>query len=233
MKKLNLIIFSFLIISLPCISQKEPKDVIVNISRISFPDLGYSYELRVGKFKSLVGKISLNPVPIVLFPLPRDNNSLVPGGFPVGTNFSLGGQISFTLIPTFNLSYRNYYKFNKGKNKNKKIAKNSLNYYSPIITSGFTQNNFEILKIKIFESILDYFPIKNIQFQQSYATIGFVWGMQRNYNNRFSFDLSTGLGLNYLYKKTTYSDGSTTLIDQTNLTPIIQISLGVWLNKVK
>ena len=232
-----LIIFIILVVSAPGISQKAIHEDIVNISRLSFPDLGYSYELRVGKFKSLVGKIAVNPVIAVPTPFILDNNSPVPGFAPIGSNFTLENSGLVTLVPTVSLSYRNYYNFNKRKNQNLKTAMNSLNYYSPIIISRFTQDNLQIPYIPLIGGS-DAGPHDNnyvyTQSQQSYInTIGFVWGIQRNYSNRFSFDLSTGLGINNLYTKTNYSDGTSEKTSRTTLTPIIQVSLGVWLNKVK
>ncbi|MDI9337317.1 MAG: hypothetical protein QM539_02700 [Alphaproteobacteria bacterium] len=217
MKKFILIILSIIVVSAPGISQKATEDDIVNISKISFPDFGYSYELRVGKFKSLVGAISLNPRPQY-------------SGFPI-----LGDNYSINLSPTLNLSYRKYYNFNQRSKKHKRTSMNSLNYYSPILQSSYTQDNFKILDIHISgkDNNIDPMP-STVQSSQSFNnTIAFVWGIQRNYNNRFSLDVSTGLALINSYTKTTYTNGNTFSSNLSTVTPVIQVSLGVWLNKVK
>ena len=217
MKKLILIILTILVVSAPGISQKAIHDDIVNISKISFPDFGYSYELRVGKFKSLVGALSLNPSP------------QISGSSLLGYNFSIN------LSPTLNLSYRKYYNFNQRSKKHKRTSMNSLNYYSPILQSSYTQDNFKILDISIAGNDNNIDPmLSTVQSSQSFNnTIAFVWGIQRNYNNRFSLDVSTGLALINSYTKTTYTNGNTFSSNLSTVTPVIQVSLGVWLNKVK
>ena len=68
---------------------------------------------------------------------------------------------------------------------------------------------------------------------RSLNSFGIAWGLSRNYQKRFSLDLSVGPG--YLYaKRTTLNDlGEYITKNEGEITLVGQISLGFWLNKRK
>ena len=62
-------------------------------------------------------------------------------------------------------------------------------------------------------------------------TVGLAWGLQRNYEKRFSLDMSFGLG--YYFTRGTFQDdsGATFTKNYGEFTPVINVDLGFWLNK--
>ncbi|MDI9336833.1 MAG: hypothetical protein QM539_00240 [Alphaproteobacteria bacterium] len=207
LSKKTLLLSSILFTSFQCLSQEAGKNDIENVSKITFPDFGFSYELRIAKFQSLVGKVSLSPYVFLALSTMFGNNS------------------SISLNPTLSLQYRKYYNFDKRHKKQKRTDFNNLNYISPIIMSRYSSNSL------IFP---DGFSSNNTNKRYSYEdfrnTIGFLWGLQRNYQKRFSFDFSAGLGINLNYTRSLdiYNELSNSF--DASITPIIKLSVGVWLN---
>ena len=113
----------------------------------------------------------------------------------IGYSSSLGATSVFHLDPAFTLQYRYYYNAVRRQEKGKKTEMNSLNYISPAWQVIFPKNS---------ESALQ--------------TLSVNWGLQRNYNSRFSIDYSLGLG--YVFTKT-----------MGEFTTVSRLSLGLWLNR--
>ena len=97
---------------------------------------------------------------------------------------------------------------------------NSLNYLSPTFKTIFSKNRI---------SSSHYVE----EFRRPINTVGVVWGMQRNYNNRFSLDFNVGLG--YLFPTATFTDNTGQEIkgNVSKLSSLGQLNLGFWLNKRK
>ena len=106
------------------------------------------------------------------------------------------------LGPSAMAGVRNYYNIKKRENKGLRTTLNSANYISPILFASTA---------KVRSSGPDFFGV-----------IGAVWGLQRNYQSKFSLDLNAGLG---------YGFSSYPSIKELQI--INQLKLGIWLNKVK
>ncbi|MCW3118162.1 MAG: hypothetical protein JWM28_2244 [Chitinophagaceae bacterium] len=116
------------------------------------------------------------------------------------------------------LQYRYYYNAARREKKGKRIAMNSLNYLSPFFETVFFKKS-----TYTWEDVETY--------RRTINTIGLVWGMQRNYNSRFSLDFESGIG--YRFGKITSQSSSGQISTRTGgaMTLIININLGIWLNK--
>lgn len=128
---------------------------------------------------------------------------------------SLGNTSFFSLDPAVNLQYRYYYNSEKRAIKGKTTEMNNLNYIGPVFEAVFSK-----------KSISTSYVVENNR--RAIYTLGFLWGMQRNYNSRFSLDLNLGLG--YLFTKGTL-ENSTQAKNIGQFTSIGQLHLGFWLNK--
>jgi len=114
----SIIFFHFTMISF---SQETAEPDIMNITKVSFLDPGFSYEKRVGKFQSLYGQVFLN----------------ISG--TIGYSSSFGNMSSIFFDPAFAISYRYYYNSAKRQSKGKRTDMNSLNYLSPIFKTIFSK----------------------------------------------------------------------------------------------
>src|SRR5688572_17393509 len=131
---------------------------------------------------------------------------------------SLGTTSGIDLYPALSLQYRYYYNSAERNAKGKRTEMNSLNYVSAIV---------EMLFFKETVSSNGDTDIRSLN------SFGIDWGISRNYQKRFSFDLSVDPG--YVYaKRTTLDDlGEYITKNEGEITLVGQISLGFWLNKRK
>lgn len=106
--------------------------------------------------------------------------------------------------PFISASGRYYYNFKQRSEKGKNTSRNSANYIA-------------LLGIYGFSSITENDPFYIIESTRQ-INAGVVWGMQRNYKNRFSLDLNLGIG--YLGTPVTNNFGL-----------IGEFTLGIWLGK--
>ena len=68
---------------------------------------------------------------------------------------------------------------------------------------------------------------------RSLNSFGIAWGLSRNYQKRFSLDLSVGLGYDYAKRTTLNEYGEYITKNEGEIAPVGQMSLGFWLNKRK
>ena len=132
---------------------------------------------------------------------------------------SLGTNSGVNLDPAAVLQYRFYYNAMKRSEKGKRTEMNSMNYLAAF---------FETLLIKQHS---DYY-VPAFKFSP-YTTLGFVWGMQRNYSSRFSLDVLVGPG--YYFSNESYYDPAepSHKIKQnySGFSLITTINIGFWLNR--
>ena len=133
----------------------------------------------------------------------------------LGFSSSLGNTSSIDVYPALSLQYRYYYNAAKRNAKGKRTEMNSLNYISAITEVDFYNEE-----------------IPNDEREpRALKIIGLAWGFQRNYQKRFSLDLSLGLGYAF-YKQTVINyTGEYITENKGSFTNIGQIGLGFWLNK--
>lgn len=130
---------------------------------------------------------------------------------------ALGSEFDFSIDPALLFQYRYYYNAKKRVRKERRTDMNSMNYFAPT-----------------YQMVLSKQRISTDQYMESSRrpinTLGLVWGMQRNYPKRFSLDANVGLG--YLFAKTTVPgfNGPVSSHDG-NVTLLLNINIGLWLNK--
>ncbi|MBY0479503.1 MAG: DUF3575 domain-containing protein [Chitinophagaceae bacterium] len=120
-------------------------------------------------------------------------------------NYVVPNQQYAVFVRSFiSASGRYYYNFKKRTEKGKNTDRNSANYIA-------------VLGIYGFSSFTENDPIYLIESTRQ-INAGVVWGMQRNYKNRFSLDLNLGVG--YLGTPVTNNFGL-----------MGEFTLGIWLGK--
>ena len=112
----------FLAISTSCFSQEIIQTDIVDITKATFLNPGISYEKRIGKSQSIVGKAFMNT------------------SFSIGYSSSLGNRSSINFDPALTFQYRYYYNYDRRQAKSKRTEMNSLNYVSPTFVTIFSKN---------------------------------------------------------------------------------------------
>ena len=122
----TLIILFFLATSTYCFSQVKLQTDIVDITKVTFLNPGISYEKRIGKFQSIVGKTFMNT------------------SVSIGYSSSLGNRSSINFDPALTFQYRYYYNFDKRQAKGKRTEMNSLNYLSPTFMTVFSKNRISV-----------------------------------------------------------------------------------------
>jgi hypothetical protein len=142
------------------------------------------------------------------------------GSLNVAYSDYFGDSFYFTVDPAATLQYRYYYNYTQRRDKGKRTDMNSLNYISPTFETVFTK-----------EALSDMHYTE--EHRRPVSTVGLLWGMQRNYEKRFSLDLSLGLG--YLFAKATIYDynGQSEKINYSKVATMGHFTLGFWLNKRK
>ena len=171
-------------------AKAQEKKYTQNVLTATILSPGLSYELAAG-----------NKLTIKL-------NAFVFPGFSYSQNILLNGRSNFSFTPTPLLvaDGRYYYNFQQRLEKEKNISRNSANYFG--------------LSAKYGVSIETFYPDNGeaVRTTTQIYDVGIVWGLQRNYNNRFSLDLNIGPSI------------LQPLIDK-QFGFISNLSLGIWLGK--
>ena len=132
---------------------------------------------------------------------------------PYGDN-----DLGFFIDPVLNLQYRYYYNGMKRRERGRRTDMNSMDYVAGTWETWFTK------------APLDGGSIER-DSRRPATTLGAVWGLQRNYRNRFSLDLNLGMG--YRFAKTTNLSLTGQPLERNiqRFTPIVQCHIGMWLNR--
>lgn len=168
----------------------QEKKYTQNVLTATILSPGISYELAAGNKLTVILKA-------VVFP-----------GFSYSQNILLNGRSNFSFTPTPLLigEGRHYYNFQQRLGKEKNISRNSANYLGISGKYGY--------------SIETFYPDNGdaIRTAKQVYDAGIVWGIQRNYDNRFSLDLNIGPSI------------LQPLIDR-QFGLVANLSLGIWLGK--
>lgn len=117
---------------------------------------------------------------------------------------SFENDIKFFPRPFGSISVRYYYNFDKRMSQGKNTNLNSANYVA-------------FLGMYAGETFRKDQNLETFNITPNLINAGFVWGIQRNYRNRFSLDLNVGLG--FVGEKSDMTYGV-----------IGEFTLGFWLN---
>lgn len=133
---------------------------------------------------------------------------------------ALGADSKFYFDPAADLQYRFYYNGMKRFEMEKRTEMNSMNYIA-------VMSEFVFTKMRLSNNYLDE------SSRRAISKFGVGWGFQRNYAQRFSLDLSLGVG--YLMSKGTQyiSNGQSVKRNISMPTSMGQLNLGFWLNRKK
>jgi hypothetical protein len=133
---------------------------------------------------------------------------------------SMGFDYEFYFDPAVTAQYRYYYNGDKRLQKNKRTEMNSMNYVAVIGETVFS-------KMPMNSSYLEETS------RRAVSRLGVAWGLQRNFEKRFSLDLNLGLG--YLFANGTTYDmtGAKVKKSASQATMVGQLNIGFWLNKRK
>jgi hypothetical protein len=177
---------------------------VTDVVKITFINPGFSYEGRIGKLQTIYGQAFMN----------------VSSTKTSGSSY-YGESYKFYFDPAVTLQYRYYYNYNQRSDRGRRTEMNSLNYIAPVYEGIFSRLPLDPNK---------YLPTTD---RRLVSRAGFVWGMQRNYQGRFSLDLNLGLGA--MFAKSTYYTvfGTPAEVIQTIPTFMGQINIGLWLNGEK
>ena len=136
--------------------------------------------------------------------------------YSYSSNFGSHSDIYFD--PALMVQYRYYYNGIARESKGKRTERNSLNYIGPLFEVTFTK---AAMTGESYEE----------DNRRVVYTLGFVWGIQRNYRKRFSLDLNLGLG--YFFTTGTELDYNYQVVhvSQSGFTIPGNLSLGFWLNR--
>jgi hypothetical protein len=145
-------------------AKAQEKKYTQNLLTATILSPGISYEIAAGNKFTVKLKA-------VVFP-----------GFRYSQTLLLNGRSHFSFVPTAVLSAdgRYYYNFQQRLKKEKNINRNSANYIGLTGSYGSSIETFHAEDGTTVRTITQLYDI------------GFVWGMQRNYDNRFSLDLNVG-----------------------------------------
>lgn len=174
---------------------------INDLTKVAILDPGISQEKRMAKYQSLFVQLFLSP------------------DIEIGYSSSLGNTSSFNIDPVLGFQYRYYYNAARREAKKKKTGNNNLNYFAPV---------YQLIYSKKRISSSYYEETK----RRAINVAGLVWGLQRNFPRQFSLDLNLGLG--YLFTSVTYPDyltGQPVAGHDSQLTGIVQLTIGFWLKK--
>jgi Protein of unknown function (DUF3575) len=121
------------------------------------------------------------------------------------TNPANTTQIKLTPYPFIGAGARYYYGFDERNKKGKNTLRNSANYAGILASYGFVTKKYD------FES-------GPATITTQICNVGFVWGLQRNYKNRFSLDFNIGPSITELLINNSFGITS-------------EFTLGIWLGK--
>ena len=133
---------------------------------------------------------------------------------------SLGTSFNFYVNPGFNVQFRHYYNGEKRAAQGRPTRLNSMNFIG-VMYSGLYSKNI----------ISDGYEVYHPKF---IGSAGVMWGIQRNYKGKFSLNLAIGPGLAFtheLYYDNNIGDVNTRGV--TEFTTVGEITLGIWLKKMK
>jgi len=198
-----IILFSICLVSLHCFSQDRETADVTDIKKINFFNPGLVYEKRTGKFQTIHVQAYVALSTYLAFS--SDNGP--------------GTRAGLYLDPAAALGYRYYYNYAQREAKGKRTELNSLNFIGPVLQIVFSNANITA----------NYLTEEK---RRAINLIGLSWGLQRNYNKRFSLDLNLGAG--YLFAKSTETvSGQTDNKVTGKATTIGHLTLGFWINKRK
>lgn len=129
---------------------------------------------------------------------------------------SLGTDFSTQFEPGLLVQYRHFYNLKKRAAKGKRTDMNSGNYVAGFMSTSFFK---------------DIEPNTGEQEIRALPGFGAVWGLQRNGAKRFSLDLNLGAGYFFSKKQITMEEGQYKAKYNGEFAPVIDITLGFWLNK--
>lgn len=171
-------------------TKAQKKKYTQNLLTATILSPGLSYEVAAGNKHTIKLKA-------IAFP-----------GFRYSSTLLLNGRSHFAFTPTFILSGdgRYYYNFQQRLKKEKNIGRNSANYLALSGSYGYSIETFYAQDGAI------------IRTATPHRDAGFLWGMQRNYDNRFSVDFNIGPSI------------LTPILDE-QFGIIANLTLGIWLGK--
>ena len=120
MKKF-LVLFALLLYFKGFTQDELPAKITEDVGKVTFLNLGLSYEKAVGRTTTLYA------------------HGFLVGSLSVGSNNFLGDDINFFVDPALNLQYRFYYNYYQRQDKGKRTAKNSMNYLAPVYELIFSR----------------------------------------------------------------------------------------------
>ena len=139
--------------------------------------------------------------------------------FSFSYSMAFGSDWQLYFDPGASVQYRYYYNYKARQQKEKRTEMNSMNYISPLFETVLSKNRIN----------MDH-PLE--EKRRAIHTAGLVWGLQRNYEKRFSLDLQLGAG--YVFTKVTAQGTDEKIkVNVGNFTTIGAFKLGFWLNKRK
>ena len=136
--------------------------------------------------------------------------------YSFSSNF--GSYTKFYFDPAVTIQYRYYYNTKRRERTGKRIEMNSLNYVSGVLQTILS-------KARIVSYTYDE------KKRRAMDQLAIVWGLQRNYQKRFSLDFN--LGLACLFAKETINTQQNIKENVGVLLPLVHLNLGIWLNKIK
>lgn len=108
----------------------------------------------------------------------------------------------YAIRPALDVQIRHYYNLNKRLQQGKKVARNSGNYIAGVVgAAGPSIAKSDNLYVSDFTLLL-----------------GAIWGIQRNYGERFMMNVNVGPGVNFYDNKSEFA-------------PIVGVTLGFRLGK--
>lgn len=176
----------------------QEKKYTQNVLTATILSPGVSYELAAANKLTIKGKAAF----------------VVNGSYSYSS--SLGASSSLSPAASVSGQIRYYYNFALREQKEKNIAHNSANYISFLAKYAYSGITY-----RYGDSFSEsYGGPRNYSVKRAshMPNLGIVWGIQRNYKNRFSIDCSVGPSL-----YTPFADNEFTLIGD--------VSIGLWLGK--
>jgi len=135
----------------------------------------------------------------------------------IGYSSTFGWSTQFNFDPSLSLQYRFYHNIRRRLEKGKRIEKNSLNYIATVYQMSFSKN-----------ALSDGVYVNNSR--RPINELGVVWGMQRNYANRFSLGLNVGPGI-FFGKDRIEEPTESYTVNITEFTLVAHLELAIWLGR--
>ena len=186
----------------PVATLAQDSSHISKVTRLGILLPSFSYELPAGKNNSIQARVYMN------------------ANFTPDLDFASSENSSRATIDpglAFSGAFRHYYNYSNRLAKGKRTERNSLNFVSVLVGTSYTRRPVSF----------DYGRSRSLRFVHQAAML---WGLQRNYAGRFSFELNTGAGV---YMGESNEGGSAPIRSYrvTAFRPVIQFSMGLWLNR--